>query len=73
MEVCGISLNNADSECLGTRYRRRTHKVAICAGELPRSFDPAVSEWGNPAEFILGHSAVKIPIYRSITAEEGTV
>jgi len=22
--------------------------VAIVVGELPRSFDPAVSEWGNP-------------------------
>ena len=22
--------------------------AAIVVGELPRSFDPAVSEWGNP-------------------------
>ena len=34
--------------------------AAIIVGELPRSFDPAVSEWRNPAEFILGHSTAKV-------------
>jgi hypothetical protein len=29
--------------------RRRTHKTAKVAGEESRSFDPAVSEWGNPS------------------------
>ena len=56
------SLKNADSECLGFTYRRRTHMVAIIAGEEPRSFDPTVSKWGNPAEFILGHAIAKVPI-----------
>jgi hypothetical protein len=31
-----------------------------------------VSEWGNPAKFILGHSMVKFPIYRNISVVEGT-
>ena len=26
--------------------------TTIVAGELSRSFDPAVSEWGNPPDFI---------------------
>ena len=34
--------------------------AAKIAGKEPRSRDPAVSEWGNPAEFILGHSVVKL-------------
>ena len=28
--------------------RRRTCKAAISVGELLRSDDPAISEWGNP-------------------------
>ena len=28
--------------------RRRTCKAAISVGELLRSYDPAMSEWGNP-------------------------
>ena len=46
--------------------------AAIIAGELPRSFNPAVSEWRNPAEFILGHPVVKVPTCRDIIAVEGT-
>ena len=53
---------NADSECLGASCRRRTHMVAIFVGEEPRSFDPAVSEWGNPTNFIVGNSTAKVPI-----------
>lgn len=34
--------------CLGCISRRRTCQAAKVVGELPRSFDPAVSEWGNP-------------------------
>ena len=41
-----------DSECLGNPCRRRTHKAAKVIGELLRSVDPMVSEWGNPARFI---------------------
>lgn len=33
--------------------------AAISAGEEPRSFDPAMSEWGNPAEFILSRRTAK--------------
>ena len=29
--------------------RRRTYKAAKVVGEEPQSYDPAVSEWGNPA------------------------
>ena len=45
--------------------------TAILAGELSRSFDPAVSEWGNPLAFG-GNSAVKIPTCRGIAAVEET-
>lgn len=34
--------------CLGATYLRRTQRVAISTGELPSSFDPVISEWGNP-------------------------
>ena len=53
---------NADSGCLGSNYRRRTRMTAIIVGELSRSFDPAVSEWGNPTNFIVGYPVVKFPI-----------
>jgi hypothetical protein len=38
----------ANSGCLGIVCRRRTRMAAIVVGELSRSSDPAVSEWGNP-------------------------
>jgi hypothetical protein len=41
-------LNNADSGCLASHLLRRTYIATKCAGELLRSFDPTVSEWGNP-------------------------
>lgn len=34
--------------------------TAIVVGELSRSVDPAVSEWGNPTEFILSYYIVKM-------------
>lgn len=34
--------------CLGVLCLRRTYKAAKVVGEEPQSFDPAVSEWGNP-------------------------
>lgn len=46
---------NADSGCLGLSYRRRTYKTTKLVGELSRSFDPAVSEWGNPGCFIAAY------------------
>ena len=38
----------AHDGCLGIGRRRRTQKTAISVGELSRSFDPGISEWGNP-------------------------
>ena len=38
----------AQGECLGIRSRRRTRQAAISHGELQISFDPWISEWGNP-------------------------
>ncbi len=35
-------------------------RAAIIVGELLRSYDPAVSEWGNPANFIIGHIHTKL-------------
>ena len=50
-----VKLLRADGGCLGTRRRRRTWKAAISFGEPLTGFDPEISEWGNPAEFILYH------------------
>ena len=33
--------------CFGVKKRRRTCKAAKSPGELSRSGDPGVSEWGN--------------------------
>jgi len=41
--------------CLGINRRRRTCLPAIIFGELERSFDPEVSEWGNPRQVILSY------------------
>ncbi len=49
------SLANADSGCLGMKYRRRTLKAAIFVEEEPKSFDPTVSEWENPVWFTPGY------------------
>ena len=47
--------------------------ATIIVGELPRSFNPAVSEWGNPAEFILGHFYPKtLNLFQSIKTKEET-
>ena len=59
---CGVwdrKLKNADSECLASYLLRRTYIATKVAGELLRSFDPTVSEWGNPSSFA-GNSEVKI-------------
>ena len=39
--------------CLGSKRRRKTWQPAKSPGELATSFDPRISEWGNPAEVIL--------------------
>ena len=53
-----VKLLRADGGCLGTRRRRRAWKAAISFGEPLTGFDPEISEWGNPAEFILCHCVV---------------
>ncbi len=50
-----VKLLRADGGCLGTGRRRRTWKAAISFGEPLTGIDPEVSEWGNPAGFILCH------------------
>ena len=39
---------NANNGCLGDFDRGRTQTAAILVGEVPSTFDPAVSEWSNP-------------------------
>ena len=36
-------------DACGCQSRRRTYVATKVVGELPRSADPAVSEWGNPS------------------------
>src|SRR5713101_8302310 len=43
-----VKLLRAYGGCLGARRRRRTWQAAKSLGELQASFDPGVSEWGNP-------------------------
>jgi hypothetical protein len=43
-----IKLLRAVGGCLGIDRRRRTRKPAISSGELERSIEPEISEWGNP-------------------------
>ena len=49
----------AQGGCLGTDWRRRTWQAAISRGELHASFDPWISEWGNPAGVMPGHPVVE--------------
>jgi hypothetical protein len=44
---------SAQGECLGSKRRRKTWQPAKSLGELATSFDPGVSEWGNPIGEIL--------------------
>ena len=44
---------SAHGECLGSKRRRKTWQPAKSPGELATSFDPRISEWGNPAREIL--------------------
>src|SRR5262245_58800075 len=53
-----VTLQRAHGGCLGTRRRRRTRKPAISHGELDSSFDPWISEWGNPAGVMARHRAL---------------
>ncbi len=44
---------SAHGECLGSKRRRKTWQPAKSPGELATSFDPRMSEWGNPIVEIL--------------------
>ena len=62
-EAIGITTQNiyfgkllrAYGGCLGTERRRRTRLPAISLGELEASYDPGVSEWGNPVGVMPDH------------------
>jgi len=47
-----VKLLRAHGGCLGSSRRRRTWQAAISLGEVQTTFDPGISEWGNPARFI---------------------
>ena len=53
-----VKLIRAYSGCLGIRRRWRTRLPAKSDGELDMSFDPLISEWGNPVQVILHHPTV---------------
>jgi hypothetical protein len=44
---------SAHGECLGSKRRRKTWQPAKSPGELATSFDPRMSEWGNPIREIV--------------------
>jgi len=45
-----VKLIRAVGGCLGIDRRRRTRQPAKSFGELDKSIDPEISEWGNPVE-----------------------
>lgn len=47
MNVVNKFTTNANNGCLGDFDRGKTQTAAILVGEVPSTFDPAVSEWGN--------------------------
>ena len=47
------SAKRAFGECLGSKRRWKTWYSAISHGELRISFDPWISEWGNPPDTVL--------------------
>ncbi len=57
---CEVKFLEACSGCLGTDRRRKTRLPAISVGELEASFDPTISEWGNPARATSRHPAILI-------------
>ena len=42
------SVTRVSSGCLGAQRRRKTWYAAISSGEVRTTFDPEISEWGNP-------------------------
>ena len=49
MDYILLSTHNVNNECLGDFGREKTQTAAKLVGEVPSTFDPAVSEWSNPA------------------------
>ncbi len=47
-ECIAIKLQRAHGGCLGARSRRRTQQAAKRFGEVQATYDPEISEWGNP-------------------------
>jgi hypothetical protein len=43
-----------------TLPKKDVQELTIIVGELLRSIDPAVSEWGNPSRFISGYIRTKL-------------
>lgn len=62
-----VKLQRAYGGYLGTQRRRRTWIPTICFGELETSFDPEVSEWGNPVTLTPIHN-VREPTRRTETS-----
>jgi hypothetical protein len=66
-----IKLLRAAGGCLGINRRRRTCKPAISSGELERSIEPEISEWGNLMGIIF-HCLYLNPYGREVIPAEGT-
>jgi hypothetical protein len=49
------SVVRAHGGCLGADRRGRTWQAAKSHGEVHATFDPWMSEWGNPAGVIFRH------------------
>ena len=65
----GQEADKARGGCLGAGWRRRTRQPAISPGELDVSLDPGISEWGNPASYML---ATHGPTHKPWEATQGT-
>ena len=55
----GSKIPWAHGGCLGAGRRRRTRQAAIVPGEEQASFDPGVSEWGNPPGAAPGRAGLR--------------
>ena len=49
IDLLVIKLQRAHGGCLGAKGRRRTQQAAKRFGEVQATYDPEISEWGNPA------------------------
>ena len=48
IRIVRIKNGRASGGCLGNKRRRRTWYSAKSPGEVRTTFDPGISEWGNP-------------------------